>query len=52
MNLFLELLPTFLIFFGASFLFNIMKDFMEMSFNGSSDIIPVEVVNIHDLGRK
>lgn len=51
MNLFLELLPTFIIAFATSFLINIFRDGMEHS-SASPDVLPVEVININDLSSR
>ncbi|SFF49429.1 hypothetical protein SAMN04487969_15516 [Paenibacillus algorifonticola] len=52
MDLFIVLLPTFILSFGASFLINIFKDSMDSTASDSNEVKPVEVINIGDFGRR
>lgn len=46
---YIAFLPTLMIVFGASFLWNIFRDFMSHSIDDANDeVSQVEVINIHD----
>lgn len=48
---YLAFLPTLIICFGASFLFNIFKDQMSDINRQGDEIAQVEVINPHDFRR-
>lgn len=52
MDWYMALLPTLMIAFGVSWLWNIFRDFMSQVNDRTPDIQPVEVVNPHDFRGK